>query len=193
MCFFFSSPLSTQSISDKKKKKKKKKSRHNGKQEVEQDKPSLVESLDSGLVIEELSKGKPRGKKAFVGFKLILFDERVVFTSVISNNFLLLNRYGDQGHGGVIPPDSWLVCVDHALSLRVMVRFRSESSNSIKFEDVAEDVDKDGSTDDAFSMYPPSPIPNNGDNFPNALLPGLCPPFNPKELRIFTFISVLVF
>ncbi|PHU29948.1 Peptidyl-prolyl cis-trans isomerase FKBP53 [Capsicum chinense] len=69
----------------------------------------------------------------------------------------------------------------------------SESSDSIKFEDVAEDGDKDGSTDDAFSMYPPSPIPNSGDNFPNAFLPGLCPPFHPKELRIFTFISVLGF
>lgn len=85
------------------------------------------------------------------------------------------------------------MCVDHALSLRVMVRFRSESSDSIKFEDVAEDGDKDGSTDDAFSMYPPSPIPNSGDNFPNAFLPGLCPPFHPKELRILTFISVLGF
>lgn len=70
MCFFFSSPPSTLSISDKKKKKKKKKSRHNGKQEVEQDKPSLVKSFDSGLVIEELSEGKPRGKKAFVGLKV---------------------------------------------------------------------------------------------------------------------------
>ncbi|PHT27550.1 hypothetical protein CQW23_32836 [Capsicum baccatum] len=39
----------------------------------------------------------------------------------------------------------------------------SESSDSIKFEDVAEDGDKDGSTDDAFSMYPPSPIPNIED------------------------------
>ncbi|PHT48640.1 hypothetical protein CQW23_12848 [Capsicum baccatum] len=39
----------------------------------------------------------------------------------------------------------------------------SESSDSIKFEDVAEDGDKDGSTDDAFSMYPPSPIPNSED------------------------------
>ncbi|PHT27455.1 hypothetical protein CQW23_32932 [Capsicum baccatum] len=39
----------------------------------------------------------------------------------------------------------------------------SESSDSIKFEYVAEDGDKDGSTDDAFSMYPPSHIPNSED------------------------------
>ncbi|PHT26265.1 hypothetical protein CQW23_34121 [Capsicum baccatum] len=134
MCFFFSSPLSTLSISDKKKNKKKKKSRHNGKQEVEQDKPSLVESFDSGLVIEELSKGKPRGRKAFVGFKVavrytgkLMENDKIFYNNMGEGGepfeFRLGMRvgdkrritippdlrYGDQGHGGVIPPDSWLV------------------------------------------------------------------------------------
>ncbi|PHT27460.1 putative peptide/nitrate transporter [Capsicum baccatum] len=148
---------------EKKKKKKKKKSRHNGKQEVEQDKPSLVKSFDSGLVIEELSEGKPRGKKAFVGLKVFVlaaagqaikgFEIGVVGMRVGDKRRITIPPdlgYGDQGHGGVIPPDSWLVCVDHALSLHVMMRFRSESSDSIKFEDVAEDGDKDASIDDAF-------------------------------------------
>ncbi|PHT48642.1 Peptidyl-prolyl cis-trans isomerase FKBP53 [Capsicum baccatum] len=133
---------------DKKKKKKKKKSRHNGKQEVEQDKPSLVESLDSGLVIEELSKGKPRGRKAFVGFKVAVrytgklmendkifynnmgeggepfefrlaagetikgFEIGVVGMRVGDKRRITIPPdlgYGDQGLGGVIPPDSWLV------------------------------------------------------------------------------------
>ncbi|PHT25950.1 hypothetical protein CQW23_34431 [Capsicum baccatum] len=119
---------------DKKKNKKKKKSQHNGKQEVEQDKPSLVESFDSGLVIEELSKGKPRGRKAFVGFKVavrytgkLMENDKIFYNNMGEGGepfeFRLGMRvgdkrritippdlgYGDQGHGGVIPPDSWLV------------------------------------------------------------------------------------
>ncbi|PHT71274.1 Peptidyl-prolyl cis-trans isomerase FKBP15-3 [Capsicum annuum] len=136
------------STEDKKKKKKKKKSRHNGKQEVEQDKPSLVKSFDSGLVIEELSEGKPRGKKAFVGLKVAVrytgklmendkifynnmgeggepfefrlaagqaikgFEIGVVGMRVGDKRRITIPPdlgYGDQGHGGVIPPDSWLV------------------------------------------------------------------------------------
>ncbi|PHT25817.1 Peptidyl-prolyl cis-trans isomerase FKBP53 [Capsicum baccatum] len=94
MCYFFSPPLSTLSISDeKKKKKKKKKSRHNGKQEVEQDKPSLVKSFDSGLVIEELSEGKPRGKKAFVGLKVV-----VRYTGKLMENDKIF--YNNMGEGG---------------------------------------------------------------------------------------------
>ncbi|KAM3339755.1 hypothetical protein P3S68_029624 [Capsicum galapagoense] len=119
MCFFFSSPLSTLSITDEKKqKKKKKKSRHNGKQEVEQDKPSLVKSFDSGLVIEELSEVKPSGKKSFVGLKVavrytgkLMENDKIFYNNMGEGGepFEFRLVYGDQGHGGVIPPDSWLV------------------------------------------------------------------------------------
>lgn len=116
MCYFFSSTLPTLLISGKKKKKKK--IQQDGKAKVEQVEPRFLKGYDPELVIEELCKGKPRGKKAFAGYKvwfsfliiaincsltllflvydftkkLHLFDELVESNSVISNDILPLNR-----------------------------------------------------------------------------------------------------
>lgn len=40
---------------------------------------------------------------SFPNFRLTVYNFASLFCFVCSN------RYGDQGHGGVIPPDSWLV------------------------------------------------------------------------------------
>lgn len=46
----------------------------------------------------------------------------------------------------------------------------SESDDSIEFDYDTEDEYDDGSTDDDFSMFPPSPIPNRGGSFSVILL-----------------------
>ncbi|PHT25557.1 hypothetical protein CQW23_34821 [Capsicum baccatum] len=128
---------------EKKKIKKKKKSRHNGKQEVEQDKPSLVKSFDSGLVIEELSEGKPRGKKAFVGLKVA-----VRYTGKLMENDKIF--YNNMGEGG--EPFEFRLAAGQAIKgfeigvVGVSLVILSNLRMSRKMET------KDDSTDDAFKI-----------------------------------------
>lgn len=57
-------------VTNEGKKKKKKKIQQDGKAKVEQVEPRFLKGYDPELVIEELCKGKPRGKKAFAGYKI---------------------------------------------------------------------------------------------------------------------------
>ncbi|KAG5583275.1 hypothetical protein H5410_053902 [Solanum commersonii] len=90
-------------LSNEDKKKKKKKSQQDGKAKLEQDEPSFVKSSVPGLVIEELSKGKSGGKKAYTGFKVgvrytgkLMENEKIFDTNIGKEDPLEFRIAGGQ-------------------------------------------------------------------------------------------------
>ncbi|KAM3320130.1 peptidyl-prolyl cis-trans isomerase FKBP53 [Capsicum chacoense] len=79
-------------------------------------------------------------------------DEDVTFLVIGSHNVHLSGFF----YGGRV------ACCDPDFEVEGAAETDSESDDSIEFDYDTEDEYEDGSTDDDFNMFPPSPIPNSG-------------------------------